>query len=59
MNVPECERSRALCVLSGHHAFDTRAVLGGVQGSSLRYDRARARPAGLDAASAQLVLAIT
>src|SRR5258705_1813194 len=39
----------------GHHAFDARAVLGSVQGSSLRFDRACARPSGLDAASAQLV----
>ncbi len=38
----------------GHHVFDAGAVLGGVQGSPLRFDRARARPSGLDAASAQL-----
>ena len=31
------------------------AVLGGVQGSPLRFDRALARPPGLDAASAQLL----
>jgi hypothetical protein len=35
-------------------------VLGTVQGSALRFDRARARPAGLDGACAQTaVLAIT
>jgi hypothetical protein len=39
----------------GHHEFDAGAVLGGVQGSTLRFDRALARPSGLDAASAQLL----
>ena len=38
----------------GHHALDAGAVLGSVQGSPLRFDRAPARPSGLDAASAQL-----
>jgi hypothetical protein len=40
----------------GHHVLDARAVLGGVQGSTLRIDRACARPAGLDAACAQPVV---
>jgi len=40
---------------AGHHAFDAGAVLGVVQGSSLRFDRARARPSGLDDACAQHV----
>ena len=45
---------------AGHHAVDARSVLGTVQGSALRFDRAAARPAGLDAACAQTaVLAIT
>ena len=39
----------------GDHAFDAGAVLGVVHGSPLRFDRARARPSGLDAASAQLL----
>jgi hypothetical protein len=45
---------------AGHHAIDARSVLGTVQGSSLRFDGAYARPVGLDAACAQTaVLAIT
>jgi hypothetical protein len=46
--------SRELPAPVGHHAIDAGAVLGGVQGSPLRFDRARARPSGLDSASAQL-----
>jgi hypothetical protein len=38
-----------------HHAFDAGSVLGTVQGSSLRDDRACARPAGLDSACAQIM----
>jgi hypothetical protein len=38
---------------AGHHTRDVRTVLGRVQGSTLRFDRACARPSGLDAASAQ------
>jgi hypothetical protein len=37
-----------------HHAIDARSVLGTVQGSSLRSDRACARPSGLDGACAQI-----
>jgi hypothetical protein len=33
---------------AGHHALDVRAVLGTVQGSTLRFARALARPSGLD-----------
>jgi hypothetical protein len=47
--------SREIRAPVGHHALDAGAVLGGVQGSPLRFDRARARPSGLDAASAQLL----
>ena len=48
------------CRCAGHHAIDARSVLGTVQGSALRFDRARARPSGLDGACAQIaVLAIT
>jgi len=39
---------------ASHHAIDVRSVLGTVQGSTLRFDRARARPSGLDGACAQL-----
>jgi hypothetical protein len=51
------ETARALPQMSGadhagHHGFDPGAVLGGLQGSPLRSDRAFARPAGLDAACA-------
>jgi excisionase family DNA binding protein len=38
-----------------HHAFDTRSVLGTVQGSPLPSDRASARPSGLDGACAQMI----
>lgn len=38
-----------------HHTFDAGSVLGTVQGSSLRDDRACARPAGLDSACAQIM----
>ena len=62
-----CSRARARdddhpshCRCAGHHAIDTRSALGTVQGSALRSDRARARPAGLDGACAQIAfLAIT
>ena len=50
-----CDRKRDGAHDAGHHAVDARAVLGSVQGSSLRFDRACARPSGLDAACAQLV----
>jgi hypothetical protein len=47
------------CRCAGHHAIDAWSVLGAVQGSSLRSDRAHARPTGLDGACAQTaVLAI-
>jgi hypothetical protein len=60
MSVTACQRTRARSVPLGHHSFDARSVLGGVQGSSLRFDRAHARPSGLDAAFAQrLKTAIT
>ena len=38
-----------------HHAIDARSVLGTVQGSPLRSDRAHARPSGLDGACAQIL----
>jgi hypothetical protein len=43
-------------VVRGHHASERRAVLGAVQGSSLRsaHARVRAWPSGLDGACAQL-----
>jgi hypothetical protein len=47
-------RESSLRAPVGHHVLDAGAVLGGVQGSALRFDRALARPSGLDAASAQL-----
>lgn len=51
------ERNRRRC--AGHHAIDAHSVLGTVQGSALRFDRAPARPSGLDGACAQTaVLAI-
>ena len=42
-------------VLSGHHAFESGAVLDAVQGSALRSDPAHAGPADLDGVCAQLV----
>jgi hypothetical protein len=39
----------------GHHANDAASVLGTVQGSPLRSDRACARPPGLDGACAQMI----
>ena len=39
----------------GHHDDDAASVLGTVQGSPLRSDRASARPAGLDGACAQMI----
>ena len=38
----------------GHHAIDARSVLGTAQASALRFDRAGARPSGLDDACAQI-----
>ena len=38
----------------GHHDDDAASVLGTVQGSALRSDRACARPSGLDGACAQI-----
>ena len=45
-----CDHGRC----AGHHAIHARSVLGTVQGSALRSDRAYARPAGLDGACAQI-----
>jgi hypothetical protein len=39
----------------GHHDDDAASVLGTVQGSPLRFDRACARPPGLDGACAQMI----
>ena len=39
----------------GHHGGDAASVLGTVQGSALRSDRACARPSGLDGACAQMI----
>ena len=39
----------------GHHDDDAASVLGTVQGSALRSDRACARPSGLDGACAQMI----
>jgi hypothetical protein len=39
----------------GHHDDDAAFVLGTVQGSALRSDRACARPSGLDGACAQMI----
>ncbi len=39
----------------GHHDGDVGSVLGTVQGSALRSDRASARPSGLDGACAQII----
>ena len=39
----------------GHHDDDAASVLGTVQGSPLRSDRASARPSGLDDACAQMI----
>jgi len=39
----------------GHHDDDAASVLGTVQGSPLRSDRASARPSGLDGACAQMI----
>jgi hypothetical protein len=39
----------------GHHDDDPASVLGTVQGSPLRSDRASARPSGLDGACAQMI----
>jgi hypothetical protein len=39
----------------GHHDDDAASVLGTVQGSPLRSDRASARPSGLDSACAQMI----
>jgi hypothetical protein len=38
-----------------HHDDDAASVLGTVQGSALRSDRACARPSGLDGACAQMI----
>jgi hypothetical protein len=40
---------------AGHHDDDAASVLGTVQGSPLRFDRAFARPPGLDGACAQMM----
>ena len=51
---PRCDEVHGRLRCAGHHALDARSVLGTVQGSALRFDRARARPSGLDGACAQL-----
>jgi hypothetical protein len=48
---PTYQQSRRV----GHHTIDVRSVLGTVQGSPLRSDRACARPSGLDGACAQMI----
>lgn len=53
---PPCLASRAIILrCDGHHDDDGASVLGTVQGSALRSDRARARPSGLDGACAQMI----
>src|SRR5688500_20283495 len=53
VRAPEDDDDMNHCRCAGHHAIHARSVLGTVQGSALRFDRARARTAGVDGACAQ------